>query len=133
MSRKPRKKAQRNESPDVVLRAVPYRNEAMEITDRPDGGLVASIPMRRPKFLVPPISWLLPYSSHRRVQLDALGAGVLRMCDGKSTVETLIERFASQHQLTFREAQISVTQFLRQMAQRGLVAIIGKNRDMESL
>ncbi len=110
---------------EQLLTAVPYRNRAMETHELRDGGLVAEIPMRRPRWLVPPISWILPYSSHRRVQLDAPGVEVLDLCDGRRTVEEIVEKFAAGHKLTFREAQLSVTMFLKQLTQRGLVAIVG--------
>jgi hypothetical protein len=88
--------------------------------------MVVSVPMRRPRFLVPPLSWILPYSSHRRVELDALGAGVLDLCDGRRSVEAVIEAFAARHKLSFREAQLAVTQFLKQLTHRGLLAIVGR-------
>ena len=115
------------------LRAVPYRNEMMGVTRRSNGGLLASIPMKRPRFLVPPLSWILPYSTHRRVELDALGAEVLDLCDGKRDVERIIEEFAASHKLTFRESQLAVTQFLRQLTRRGLTAIVGRNEDTDEL
>lgn len=107
------------------LRAIPYRNQIMEVTRQRGGGVLASIPMKRPRYMVPPLSWVLPYSTHRRVELDALGAEVLDLCDGKRSVEGIIERFASGHKLTFRESQLAVTQFLRQLTRRGLAAIVG--------
>lgn len=87
--------------------------------------MLVSVPMKRPKYMIPPISWLLPYSTHRRVELDALGAEVLDLCDGKRTVETVIEAFADRHRLSFREGQLAVSEFLRQLTQRGLTAIVG--------
>jgi hypothetical protein len=40
-------------------------------------------------------------------------------------VETVIEKFAAANKLSFREAQLPVTQFLQQLTERGLVAIVG--------
>ncbi|MCK4601358.1 MAG: hypothetical protein KAU28_02760, partial [Phycisphaerae bacterium] len=79
------------------LPAVPHTNQAMELTRKRDGGVVASVPVRRPKYLVPPLSWILPFSSRRRVELDSLGASVLDMCDGGRNIESIIEQFASNH------------------------------------
>jgi hypothetical protein len=109
------------------LSSVPHRNQAMEVARR-EKGVVAVIPVRRPTWLVPPISWVLPFSSHRRVELDELGTEVLDMCDGKETVETIVEKFAASHKLSFREAQLSVTQFLRMLAERGLVAVVSSRK-----
>ena len=108
------------------LAAVPHRNEAMELSRRPDGTALVRVPMRRPKWLVPPLSWIVPYSSHRRVELDAVGVSVLDLCDGRRTVEEVTETFASRNALSFREAQLAVGQFLRQLTERGILAIVGR-------
>lgn len=111
------------------LRAVPHVNQAMEMHHRSDGSTLVSVPISRPKFLVPPLSWILPFSRYRRVDLEPVGAGVLKMCDGRRTVEAIIEEFAAGHKLSFREAQLAITQFLRQLMQRGLIAIVGQDKD----
>ena len=111
------------------LRAKPMRNESMTLDRRDDGTMLASIPLRRPAWLVPPLSWLIPFSSHRRVELDTVGAAVLDLCDGNKTVERIIEEFARKEKLSFREAQLPVTQFLQQLSQRGLMAIVGFQKD----
>jgi hypothetical protein len=118
-------------SAEDMLAAVPYVNEAMERRRLDEGAVMVSVPMKKPKWLVPPVSWVLPYSSHRRLQLDGLGAEVLDRCDGRTRVETIIEKFAADHKLSFREAQLAVTTFLRQLTQRGLIAIIGTQKVVE--
>ena len=56
---------------------------------------MATIPVRRPAFLVPPLTWILPFSSVRRVDLDTLGAAILRQCDGTRTVHEIVAWFAA--------------------------------------
>ena len=129
MNKRQKKGTRPPASVQTLLAAVPYRNERMEVALRRDGGLLATVPMRRPKSLVPPLSWILPYSRQRRVELDALGASVLDLCDGRRNVESIVEKFAGDHKLSFREAQLSVTQFLGELSQRGLVAIVGLDKD----
>ncbi len=107
------------------LSSRPCPNTAAERTSRPDGGTIVKVPMNRPGWLVPPLSWLLPFSENRRLRLDAIGTQVLQMCDGDRTVETIIEQFAVKNKLSFREAQLPVTQFLQQMTERGVIAIVG--------
>ena len=107
------------------LRAVPHRNETVSITDARDGGALVKIPMSRPRWLVPPLSWVLPFSPQRQVRLDAVGFSVMKLCDGNKNVETIVEEFAAANKLSFRESQLPVTQFLQQMTERGLVAIVG--------
>ncbi|MFA6134239.1 MAG: PqqD family protein [Phycisphaerae bacterium] len=132
MTRRPkRNELQKNARPANFLQAVPYTNQAMEVTRRPDGSTLVSVPIPRPKYLVPPLSWILPFSHQRRVELDRLGSYVLDMCDGRRSIESMIERFAGDHKLSFREAQLSVSGFLRQLVQRGILVIVGMNKDAE--
>lgn len=114
------------------LGAVPHVNEAIETERTPDGQALVLVPIRRPRFIVPPISWIIPFSSRRRIQLDKLGAAVLELCDGRRTVERIIETFAADRKLTYREAQLPVTQFLQSLAQRGVIAIVGLARKAKS-
>ena len=126
---KPRKDSADREriSPESYLRSVPHLNRAVELNRRRNGTALATVPMRKPRFLVPPLSWLLPYSSHRRIELDAIGVGVIDLCDGTRTVAAVVEEFAERNKLTFRESQLAVTRFLRQLTERGVVAIVGTN------
>ncbi len=127
--RRGQKKLPKTRGTANFLRAVPHVNQAMETQPRSDGSMLVSIPIARPKFLVPPLSWILPFSPYRRVELEPVGSGVLGMCDGRRTVEAIIEKFAADHKLSFRESQLAVTQFLRQLMQRGLVVIVGEGKD----
>jgi len=62
-------------------------------------------------------------TSFRKLELDALGTEVWDLLDGKRTVGELIERFAENHRLAHREAEVSVTRFLRELGRRGLVGL----------
>jgi hypothetical protein len=110
-----------------LLSAVPQVNRAVALEPTAEG-LLVSIPTRRPRWLVAPLSWLLPFSGQRCVELDAPGKAVLELCDGQRNVEDVIERFASDNKLSFRESQLAVTQFLKELLRRGIVALVGMDR-----
>lgn len=59
----------------------------------------------------------------KKLQLDALGTSVWDLVDGKRSVRMIIRVFAKAHRLENREAEISVTGFLRQLGQRGLIGM----------
>lgn len=107
-----------------LLSSVPHQNTAAEVVPAEDG-VVVSVPTRRPGWLIPPVSWILPWSGYRRVGLDAPGSAVLKLCDGRRNVEQIIETFAQEHKLGFRESQLAVMEFLRQLLRRGIIAIVG--------
>ena len=59
----------------------------------------------------------------RKLQLDELGTSVWAMIDGNCSVRQLISIFATTHQLEPREAEVAVTQFLRELGRRGLIGM----------
>ena len=59
----------------------------------------------------------------KKLQLDLLGTSVWDMIDGNASVRQLISNFAAIHQLEPREAEVSVTQFLRELGRRGLIGM----------
>ena len=59
----------------------------------------------------------------KKVELDDLGTAVWDLIDGKLTVGQLIEKFAGKYQLHAKEAEVAVTQFLRELGKRGLIGL----------
>ena len=59
----------------------------------------------------------------KKLQLDAMGTSVWDLVDGKRSVRLIIQIFAKAHRLENREAEVSVTSFIRQLGQRGLLGL----------
>ncbi|UCD32397.1 MAG: PqqD family protein [Desulfobacterales bacterium] len=59
----------------------------------------------------------------KKIQLDALGTSVWEQMDGKRSVREIIQGFVRAHQLHPKEAEVAVTQFLRNLGKRGLIGI----------
>ncbi len=59
----------------------------------------------------------------RKIQLDALGIHVWNLINGKDNVKTIIKKFADMHTLNIKEAEISVTLFLKSLGEKGLILI----------
>ena len=59
----------------------------------------------------------------KKLQLDAMGTFVWDLVDGKRSVRTIIQIFAKTHRLGNKEAEVSVTSFIRQLGQRGLLGL----------
>jgi hypothetical protein len=63
-------------------------------------------------------------SNERKLQLDELGTMVWDLIDGRRTVHQIVQSFSDAHQLQAREAEVAVTQFLRQLGKRGLIGLL---------
>jgi hypothetical protein len=59
----------------------------------------------------------------KKFQLDELGTAVWNLMDGKRSVRQLVKIFAGTHRLEPREAEVSVTQFIRELGRRGLIGM----------
>ncbi|MFO8085986.1 MAG: PqqD family protein [Desulfobacterales bacterium] len=57
----------------------------------------------------------------KKLELDTLGSAVWDLLDGKRSVKQVIKIFAQKYRLHPKEAETSVTLFLRQLGKRGLV------------
>jgi hypothetical protein len=111
-----------------LMRAIPCPNGTITV-EKMDDGVLVSVPLQKRWWVRPPVTWIFPISSHRRVQLDAVGSWVLALCDGKRNVEQVIEQVMKKHQLSFHEARSSVLQFIRMLNERGVVALATKGRE----
>ena len=59
----------------------------------------------------------------KKLQLDAMGTAVWDLVDGERSVGRIVQIFAENHRLGNREAEISVTSFIRELGQRGLLGL----------
>ncbi len=109
--------------------AVPIRNQEVRVDRRGKDNVVLYVPLRRRWFNHRPFSWILPFSSHRAIGLDSLGAEVWDACDGRASTERIVENFARRHALSFHEARMSVVTFLQHLTARRLVVMVGAMRE----
>lgn len=107
----------------VVLSALPVRNRLVEWSDEGEGGVILRVPRRRDG-LAGLLNRVVAAPEHRQVQLDEVGSDVWRMCDGASTVETIIGELAKKYRLNRREVELSLGQYLKQLAQRRYIGLL---------
>jgi len=109
-----------------ALTAIPVQNR--EITTQVSAS--GHIRIRYPVTVRPWIAKLVqrfkgssPQMRFRKLELDSIGTDVWRMIDGKRTVQEIIDEFAQFHQLPKAESESAITQFLRDLGQRGLIGM----------
>jgi len=59
----------------------------------------------------------------KKLQLDTMGTSVWDLMDGNRSVSRIIKVFAETHRLENREAEISVTHFIKELGRRGLLGL----------
>lgn len=109
-----------------ALECVPVKNPQITEQENVNGELCLSYQVRiRPWFqnIVHKITGKKDDIIRRKLQLDALGTMVWGMIDGKRQAREIIDDFQKLHQLNRREAEISVTSFLKELGKRGLIVM----------
>lgn len=107
----------------AMLEAKPLRNAASRMEREANGMRTLHVPCRRPWYAVFPLTWIVRFPEERSFRLDPLGAQVWDLCSGEAPVEAIVEAFAEEHELTFHEARVAVTQYLKTLIQYGALAI----------
>ena len=114
-------------SREEALACVPVRSAAARETRLPSGDILIAYPQNmRPwaKALLGRLSRKGPAAPPiKKLQLDRLGSSVWGMIDGRRSVRQIAAAFAKNHRMPYREAEFSVTQFLRELGKRGLVGM----------
>jgi len=104
----------------------PVKNQEVSETRLETGEVVIEYPMTvRP--LIAAVARRLGKSQAltqtKKLQLDVLGTSVWDLIDGQHTVRRMINIFADTHRLEKKEAEVAVTQFIRELGKRGLLGL----------
>jgi len=114
-------------TPEQVLTSRPVRNEALR-TEAAEGGGLRVYLSRSGKWWVRLLAVVFPIPRGRMVELDAAGQQVWELCDGKNTLQDMIEAFQREHKLTRAEAEWSLRTYLRDLGKRGMVGFMVPKR-----
>jgi len=126
----------RRKSPPQVTREQamngrPVRNSELDVTRNDAGEVSIRIPRRR-TWWVNLVAKVGSVPEYHTLTLDRVGTSVWDLCDGSHTVKELIARLAAEHQLSRKEAELSMITYLRQLAQRGVIGIAVEREDADA-
>ena len=105
---------------------VPVRNAAVEETPLPDGLVRLAYPLAvKPWFgrLAEKVGMWDKKPMIKQVELDEMGAFVWTRIDGERSVRRIAEELASFYEVQAREAELSVTAFIKTIGQRGIIGL----------
>lgn len=108
---------------DQAMSARPIRNPNLRWRENDEGEAVIVLPRRRDwvgKFL----AWMFFVPEARPVALDEAGTFVWQNCDGTNSVNELVGLLQEEYKLGRREAEMSLTEFLKMLGKRGMVGFL---------
>ncbi|WP_084641414.1 PqqD family protein [Pseudodesulfovibrio hydrargyri] len=109
-----------------ALRMVPMRNEAVAVTELPEGLVRLAYPLAvKPWFgrLADKVGLWDGSPMTKTVELDEMGTFVWRHIDGERSVRDIAEAFAETYQVQPRESELAVTAFIKTIGQRGIIGL----------
>ena len=112
---------------DESLAAKPVRNDSLTVSRDDDGNAVITIP-RRTAWWANAVAKVLHMPEKKRIALDQIGTAVWDQCDGRHTVESIIDNFVEKYKLNRREAEVSMFAYLKELTQRGFVGFVVNGR-----
>lgn len=105
---------------------VPVRNDAVTETPLPDGLVQLAYPLAvKPWFgrLAEKVGMWDEKPMIKQVELDEMGTFVWERIDGERSVRRIAEEFAKAYEVQPREAELSVTAFIKTIGQRGIIGL----------
>jgi len=109
-----------------ALDMVPVRNRSVEETPVEDGLIRLSYPLAvKPWFgkLAESVGMWDKRPMIKQLELDEMGTFVWKLIDGDRSVRQIARAFADRYQTQPREAELSVTAFIKTIGQRGLIGL----------
>ncbi len=109
-----------------ALKSTPVKNIEVTATRLENGEVLLTYPVGMRPWMTGIVRWLggkPDRTQTKKIQLDTLGTDVWDQLDGKRSVRQVIKQFAKKHRLHQKEAEMSVTQFLRDLGKRGIIGI----------
>lgn len=109
-----------------ALLCIPEKNPLVKESQLESGDLILSCPQVYKPFFQK-LRNLIKQSPEqtyiRKIELDQLGCDVWSMIDGGKNINSIVREFADKHQVHIREAEISVTLFIKSLGEKGLIVI----------
>jgi hypothetical protein len=115
------KKPEGGLSREQAMTAWPIRNPSLATQENDDGLISVQLP-RRKDWMGGVLGFLFFVPEAKPVQLDEIGSFVWQRCDGDHTVNDIAVALSEEYKITRREAEVSLTQFLQNLAKRGMIA-----------
>jgi len=103
-----------------ALSALPMRNDALKTETTAKGEFLVTVP-RRTDWVGRALALVFAVPKERKIALDQVGADIWELCDGRHTVEDIIAALTRKYRLNRKEAEVSLTAYLRQLGRRGLI------------
>ncbi len=115
------KSSRKHYSREELFKAKPIRNNFAEWKEK-NGEVSINVNLKKGRFFK---LWRFFFSlpEKKNIKLDIIGSEIWKMCDGKNTVKD-IEKFVKEsYNLSRKEAEISILEYINSLVRRNLIGL----------
>ena len=105
-----------------ILNSIPTRNQAITVERGKKGEVLLILPIKK-TWWINFLSKILLAPKKKIITLDEIGTKVWEMCDGKTSVESIIQKLCLDLKMNRKEVETSLLFYLRQLASRSIVGL----------
>ncbi|MGQ9597295.1 MAG: PqqD family peptide modification chaperone [Thermoproteota archaeon] len=111
-------------SPERLYRSIPVLNPNVKYEEDSEGLVTILIPMATTPVAMGDSKKAEGAARVRRIKLDIIGSKVWKQIDGKTPFNELVQWMRKEFVLTEREAEVSLSMFMKNLVDKKLVALI---------
>lgn len=111
-------------SPERLYRSIPVLNPNVKYEEDSEGLVTILIPMATTPVAMGDSKKAEGAARARRIKLDIIGSKVWKQIDGKTPFNELVQWMRKEFVLTEREAEVSLSMFMKNLVDKKLVALI---------
>ena len=105
-----------------ALQIYPIRNPGLEWEEDEEGIARAKL-VRKNDLKTRLVAGLMNVPESRELRLDEVGSFVWQLCDGEHALNDIVEAMMEKYKLGRREVEVSLNEFMRMLAKRGLIVV----------
>lgn len=116
-------------SREAMFNSKPTRNDQLEWKTNNDDEVTITL-KRADTTKVKVLSKIFWVPEKRTLVLDEIGSQVWKMCDGRTSVASMIKQLCDVHKLNAKEAEISLLTYLRTLGRKNLLGFLVEKSDL---
>ncbi len=117
-------------SREAMFNSKPTRNDRLEWKTNKDDEVTITL-KRADTTKVKILSKIFWVPEKRTLVLDEIGSQVWKMCNGRTSVASMIKQLCETHKLNAKEAEISLLTYLRTLGRKNLLGFLVEKGDLK--
>ncbi|OGF45254.1 MAG: hypothetical protein A2452_10080 [Candidatus Firestonebacteria bacterium RIFOXYC2_FULL_39_67] len=114
---------------EVLLKSRPLKNPGIKYEEK--NGEIHLALERKKTLSASLLAKIFIVPRNKVLILDKIGSEVWKLCDGKNKLVDIIKQLSKNHKLSQYEAEVSLMEYFKILAKRGIIGLEVSKKDVE--